>query len=177
MRLFIAVELPKPFKAELIRLQKELKAVSAGGRFVPEDSFHITLHFLGETEDIVSIAKAMGEAVRGMRPFALHLSKLGCFDKNDGKTPYIEVAGDIDELNVLYDSLESALTDAGFPKERKRFTPHITLGRGVKLDDVAEHELGAQLPDASLSVNGITLFESRREKNGMVYYPLHRERF
>ena len=35
MRLFIAIDLPRSFKAELARIQKEVKGISCGGRFVP----------------------------------------------------------------------------------------------------------------------------------------------
>ena len=52
MRLFIAIDLPRSFKAELVRIQKEVKGMSCGGRFVPQDNFHITLHFIGESDDI-----------------------------------------------------------------------------------------------------------------------------
>lgn len=52
MRLFIAIDLPRSFKAEVTRIQKELKQLSCGGRFVPANNFHITLHFIGETPRI-----------------------------------------------------------------------------------------------------------------------------
>ena len=71
MRLFIAIDLPRSFKAELARIQKEVKGISCGGRFVPQDNFHITLHFIGESDDIAGAAEAMREAVRGIRP-AVH---------------------------------------------------------------------------------------------------------
>lgn len=32
MRLFIAIDLPRSFKAEVTRIQKELKQLSCGGR-------------------------------------------------------------------------------------------------------------------------------------------------
>ncbi|MBR2155733.1 MAG: hypothetical protein IJ941_02195, partial [Clostridia bacterium] len=55
MRLFIAIELPASFKNEVARIQKEVKQMSSGGRFVPRDNFHITLHFIGESEDLVGV--------------------------------------------------------------------------------------------------------------------------
>lgn len=176
MRLFIAIELPKSFKAELARLQKGLKEVSSGGRFVPTDNFHITLHFIGESDDLMSAAKAMHEAVRGVRPFTLHLGGLSSFERSDGSTVYTNVLGELNELGVLYDSLESAMAEEGFARERKRFTPHITLARSAAIDELAQSELSALTPSASVMVNAITLFESRRENGRMAYYPLHRER-
>ena len=81
MRLFIAIDLPRSFKAELARIQKEVKGISCGGRFVPQDNFHITLHFIGESDDIAGAAEAMHEAVRGIRPFTLHLGKYTSLEK------------------------------------------------------------------------------------------------
>ena len=59
MRLFIAIELPKSFRAEVARLQSLLQAQSLSGRFVPLENFHITLHFIGESTDLAGAAQAM----------------------------------------------------------------------------------------------------------------------
>ncbi|MBQ6703924.1 MAG: hypothetical protein IJN08_03830, partial [Clostridia bacterium] len=78
---------------------------------------------------------------------------------------------------AMYESLESALSDRGFSRERKQFTPHITLGRSVELDELCMGELEELCPNASMQVRSITLFESTREGSRMVYTPLHREKF
>ena len=178
MRLFIAIDLPRSFKEELMRIQKEVKGMSCGGRFVPQDNFHITLHFIGESDDIAGAAAAMHEAVRGIRPFTLHLGRYTGFEKGGrGRTAVMEVLGELDELPAMHESLESALYDRGFSRERKRFVPHITLGRSVEQDDLTALELKNSIrANASLTVQAITLFESRREKGEMVYIPLHREK-
>lgn len=72
MRLFIAVELPKAVRNEVGAALKELKMLSSGGRFVQENNLHITLHFIGESNDLAGAVKAMQSAVRGIRPFELH---------------------------------------------------------------------------------------------------------
>ena len=177
MRLFIGIELPKSFKAELKRIENELRSLGASGRFVPEENFHITLNFIGESADVYGLTKAMHEAVRGIRPFTLHLGKYGNFSRADGCVAFVNVAGELNELSVLHESLVSALLDEGFPCERRRFTPHITLGRAVNLPDGAEETLLALSPNASLMVSGITLFESVKRDSGMYYSVLHRERF
>lgn len=177
MRLFIAIELPKSFKAELYRAQGELKALGAGGRFVPEENFHITLNFLGEQSDVYGLTSVMKQAVRGIRPFTLHLAKYGAFSHADGQVAYVNVAGELTELNVLRESLVSALLDGGFSCERKRFTPHITLGRAVALPPGAEESLKALSFNASLTVAGIALYVSERRESGMRYSVLHREKF
>ena len=177
MRLFIGIELPKSFKAELARLSGALKALGGTGRFTPGDNFHITLSFIGESGDIYGLSRAMHEAVRGIRPFTLHLGKYGCFTRADGHMAFIDVLGELKELNALHESLISALLDNGFPCERKRFMPHITLGRAVKYPEGSEEALSALNPNASLTVSSIALFESTRGENGMRYAVLHREKF
>lgn len=177
MRLFIAIELPRSFKQELARVQKEVKQMSCGGRFVPQENFHVTLHFIGESNDLAGAVAAMREAVRGIRTFTLHLGKYDCFDKNGSKTSFLAVKGELDELERLYESLQCALYDNGFSRERKRFRPHITLGRNVEHDELVTAELHRLSPNASMTVQGITLFESARQDGKVVYNPLHRERF
>ncbi len=177
MRLFIAIELPRSFKQELARVQKEVKQMSCGGRFVPQENFHVTLHFIGESNDLAGAVAAMREAVRGIRTFTLHLGKYDGFDKNGSKTSFLAVKGELDELERLYESLQCALYDNGFSRERKRFRPHITLGRNVEHDELVTAELQRLSPNASMTVQGITLFESARQDGKVVYNPLHRERF
>lgn len=177
MRLFIAIELPKSFRQEVGRIQKQLKTLSCGGRFVPEDNFHITLHFIGESRDLAQAVEAIHEASRGIRPFTLHLGKYMSLEKNGSRASTLEVRGQLDELRALYESLESALSDRGFPRERRRFTPHITLGRSVEHDELADAEMKALSPNASMTVFGITLFESVREEGRVTYRALHKETF
>ena len=177
MRLFIAIELPKSFRAEVARLQSLLQAQSLSGRFVPLENFHITLHFIGESTDLAGAAQAMEEAVRGIRPFGLHLGAVDAFAKGDSRTVFLGAQGQLSELNALYESLESALAERGFPRDYKRFTPHITLGRNVSVSDAALQSLSALPLNASMQVQGITLFESQRRGKDMRYLPLHRARF
>lgn len=177
MRLFIAIELPKSFCKEVAALQDAVRTQSEGGRFVPATNFHITLHFIGESNDLAGAALAMEEACRGIRPFGLHLSRFSTFARKEGHTAFLSLLGELDELNALNESLQSALAERGFSIEPKRFTPHITLGRSVVLPEGALENLAALSPNASMQVQGIALFESVRRGSRMVYSVLHRARF
>lgn len=177
MRLFIAIELPKSFKAEVARVQRALRDMQVEGRFTPEDSFHITLHFIGESTDLAGAARAMREAVRGIRPFELHLGRYDSFAHGGKRTSLLRVLGDYKELNTLYESLESALGEEGFLRESRRFTPHITLGRNVVHGEAEDAALKAMPVNASMQVQGIVLFESVRQQSRMLYMPLHKVQF
>ncbi len=180
MRLFIAIELSGSMKRELAGISKALRERAAGGRFVPLENMHVTLHFIGESDDLGGIASAMREACRGIRPFTLSLGKYGYFEKTasgNHRVSLVTVTGDLDELGVLRDTLEAALIDKGFPGDRKRFSPHVTLGRSVVHDELVAFELENMRLDAEQTVTGITLFESAKRNGKPVYIPLHRESF
>ncbi len=53
MRLFIAIPLPPDITRALAAARVALEAHGATGRFVPRENYHITLHFLGETDDLM----------------------------------------------------------------------------------------------------------------------------
>ena len=90
---------------------------------------------------------------------------------------FISVGGKLEELSVLREVLESSLADNGFSRDYHRFVPHITLGRNVEHDELVGMEMANISFKTSMTVSGITLFESTREKGRMIYTPLHREKF
>ena len=171
MRLFIAIPLPPDITRALAAARVALEAQGATGRFVPRENYHITLHFLGETDALKDIADAMRQAVRDIRPFVLRLKEYGSFKTDGSHTGFVNVTCDSEELNLLYESLESALWERGFSKNRGRLTPHITIGRKVEGDE------GFVMPPqkAAFTANTVVLYESRTERGQMVYAPLHRE--
>lgn len=179
MRLFIAIEVSNEMRKELTDILKATRERSCGGRFVPVENFHVTLHFIGESDDLLGAVNAMREACRDIRPFTLKLGRYGFFEKVSrcAKTALVEVEGDLEELNVLHETLESALADNGFSRDYKRYKPHITLGRNVEQDELVTEELRAYPLSSSMLVTGITLFESARVNGRMLYSPLHRESF
>jgi 2'-5' RNA ligase len=64
MRLFFAIPLPPDILREVSRARIALEQFGAHGRFVPRENYHITLHFLGETD---ALADANGCAARAVR--------------------------------------------------------------------------------------------------------------
>lgn len=171
MRLFIAIPLPPDILRAAAAARAALESCGASGRFVPRENYHITLHFLGETDALKDIADAMRVSSRDIRPFVLRLKEYGSFQTGGSHTGFVNVSCDDGELDRLYESLESALWERGFSKNRGRLSPHITLGRKIEGDS------GFVLPPqkAAFTANTIVLYESRNVKGQMQYTPLHRE--
>ncbi len=173
MRLFIAVPLPKDVQRAVYVAEEGLRSASTAGRFVPAGNFHVTLRFLGESSALADIAAAMHEAVKDARPFVLRLGGLGSFTHGGARTSYLSVTGDLEELNRIRQTLESALYEYGFAGGKVRFSPHITLARAVEHGDVSR----IHIPNAAFTVRSIVLFESTNENGRMVYTPVHTETF
>ena len=171
MRLFIAIPLPPDILRALAFARAALEAHGASGRFVPRENYHVTLHFLGDTNALKDATDAMREAARDIRPFVLRLKEYGSFQTEGSHTGFVRVCCDGGELDKLYESLESALWERGFSKNRGKLAPHITLGRKIEGDS------GFTLPPqkAAFTANTIVLYESRNVKGLMQYLPLHRE--
>lgn len=171
MRLFIAIPLPPDIIRAVSSARIALEAHGASGRMVPRENYHITLHFLGETDALKDITDAMHEAVRDIRPFVLRLKEYSSFKVDGSHTGFVNVTCDSVELDRLYESLESALWERGFSRNRGRLTPHITLGRKIEGDE------GFVLPSqkAAFTANSVILYESRSVKGQMVYTQVHRE--
>lgn len=139
MRLFVALELPDTWKQALGRLQDEMRAGlgerfgdSVRVRWVKPDNIHLTLKFLGEvpTGDLPAIEHALAQAVSQPPDLSLSLAGVGSFE--DRRAPRVILAGlggETGKLNSLVEQIETWLSAAGWPREKRSFHPHLTLGR------------------------------------------------
>lgn len=137
-RLFIAIDLPVAVKQSLGGLCTELP----GARWVPDDQLHLTLRFLGETDEARTAALACGLAALRPHPFPLHLKGLGFFPATG--PPRILWVGlkKSAALLELHRQVEGVVRHLDLPEDRKKFSPHITLAR---LDPRAAPHLAAYL--------------------------------
>ena len=171
MRLFIAIPLPPDGMRAVASARVALESCGAKGRLVPRENYHITLHFLGETDRLAEAADAIREAVRDIPPFVLRLKDYGSSKSEGTHTGFLSVACDSDELDRLYESLESALWERGFTKNRGKLTPHVTLGRKIEGDE----DFALPPQKAAFTANMVVLYESSSVRGQMQYNVLHRE--
>lgn len=164
-------------KREIGFAAKELRIKSTGGKFVNEDDLHITLHFIGESSDLVGAVSAIKKASQGIRPFLLKPDRYMYTEKSGHKTSFITMKGSLEELMILRESLECALSDYGFAREYRKFSPTVMIGRNVEHDELTYSEMQSHKFKTEMTVNGIALFESKKEGGRNVFIPLHREKF
>lgn len=132
MRLFLAIKIEDAILQALAGGIDRLRETRAAVRWVGPEGIHLTIRFLGETDP--DRVKGLVEKISGvssmLHPFPISVAGTGAFPSP--ARPRVIWAG-VEEpsgtLNRLWALMEKAVTDLGWERERKGFSPHVTLGR------------------------------------------------
>jgi 2'-5' RNA ligase len=169
MRLFIAINLNEEMKDYLTDAIRELKKHAAKGNFTRRENLHLTLVFLGElgADQLGTIKSAMNRV--GGEPFRLSFSGFGRFRRNGGDIHWLGVEKS-EALFSVQKQLSAELKKAGFSLEDRAYSPHLTLGREVRLSEPSENIYGLLPPvKPEMNVSRISLMVSERI-NGILTY-------
>ena len=126
---FIAIDIPSSQK--IIELSNQIKNSGANVKLVELENIHITLKFLGDTEEqyIDKIEEKMKESIEGVGSFDIKLINAGVFpNTNYVKVMWIGIKDD-GELSKITSVINEKLTSLGFEKEKRGFSPHLTIAR------------------------------------------------
>jgi 2'-5' RNA ligase len=166
MRLFIAVNFDDNTKSKITEIAGRLKAMGISGNYTKVQNYHLTLLFLGESnERQLQFAKKAIQEIR-IPPFDISFQNISNFSKNivHLKVSYCEQLTQIH--NFLYDKLKSYFT------LDDKFSPHITLIRKPDfIPNIKSDEFGDILPFV-YRVDNIALMLSSRQNGELVYAPL-----
>ena len=184
LRLFVAVTLPPEVRDVLAGVIGRLRAADLRGvRTVAPEGVHITLKFLGnvDADRVPTLSEALSAAGEGAAPFRLALQGLGAFP--EGRAPRVlwaGVGGDADALGALARRVDDACAGLGFTRERREFSPHLTIARlrDSATDDERRRAAGALeavgLADAvGFEVGDMHLIKSTLTPSGARYEKLH----
>jgi RNA 2',3'-cyclic 3'-phosphodiesterase len=179
-RTFICLELPEPIRAQAERLQGRLAGLGDKIRWVSARNLHLTLRFLGEISrsQVETVCLAVRCAAARVNAFPMHLSGTGCFPSPRRPRAFWIGVADASDLVRLHEAIERELFSAGFPKEARLFSPHLTLGR-IRVDRssarLGEAMAGAEFDATPFLVTNVTVMKSELTKAGAVYTPLARQ--
>ena len=133
IRTFLALELPRTVRnklsahAELISGHDKLKQI----RWLPKENYHLTLSFLGNVEYVLinSLQLKLEQILSSKQAVPFRFSEITPFPFSG--TPKIVAAmlEHSDELMQLQHNTADCVRAFGISLERRRFTPHVTLGR------------------------------------------------
>ena len=80
-----------------------------------------------------------------------------------------------DGLKRLYQALEEEMADCGFPREGRRFAPHLTIGRFRSQQNarqLSERLLSAGFEPEGFQAREIIVMRSDLKPTGSIYTPL-----
>lgn len=175
MRLFIAVLFPPPVLETLAAVQQRLSGMAEKGRFVHKENLHLTLKFLGEVspDKVAPLTAALARQVRDLPRFWLSCGGVGAFGRERPlRVVWLGLKGDLAALRRLYEAVEQAAHAAGFPPERRRFTPHVTLAREVAIDPAVLADVA--VPTCRFAAEEVALLASDVQGGRRRYTPLAR---
>lgn len=162
MRLFIAILFDKEATCALEEAMEELSAQNIRGNYTRPENLHLTLAFLGETEDARGAIGAMTAAAG--QGFPITLEGIGRF--GDTLWAGVQSSG---KLEALAERLKEALSARGFSIERRKFLPHITLVRRAEGQE-DRSRIGLCAP---MKVGRVSLMWSRRVGGKLIYTELY----
>ena len=124
-RLFVGLELPESLKQAIAGLQCGLR----DARWLDEDGLHLTLAFIGDVDG--SARRRIEEALSRVEAPSLEveLHGLGHFPLRGSPRVLWTGASPAAELRFLAAAVRRELSRAGYPPERRKFAPHVTIAR------------------------------------------------
>ncbi|MDR1863477.1 MAG: RNA 2',3'-cyclic phosphodiesterase [Treponema sp.] len=122
MRLFIAVNFDDRMKGDLFAIQQHIREHAIKDNFSREENFHLTLVFLGETDQ--ALVPDIEDSITQIRipPFEMAFSRLGCFTharKELWRIDIDEKDGGDAKLKLLRQELIGRLLERGIPFDNR----------------------------------------------------------
>ncbi len=181
IRSFVAIELPQELKERIDAYQRQLKPLCRDVKWVNSQSLHITLKFLGnqEAELVQRVQNNLANTTGVVQPFNLTIREFGAFPgKRQPRVLWLGVISQPHEpLYELFNFIENSLHGLGFQKEKRRFSPHLTLARVKRPSNFeALWRFVEKNPfePFSFTVNEIVLMQSFLKPQGAVYKPIEK---
>jgi 2'-5' RNA ligase len=177
IRSFLAFELPQDIEAVVNRISNELKRSSLDAKWVKTGNIHLTVVFMGDVDanEIPAIKKEIGEACLKYGTFDISLKGLGCFPHTrKPRVVWAGLDGDLERMSSFRDALQERLIPFGIKEEKRRFKPHLTLGRFRKPRRTSSEEIELLLSygnttSSVCSLKELVLFQSELKPGGARY--------
>ena len=162
LRTFVALELPAEVKEAVASLQDRRLA---GVRWVEPEGVHVTLKFLGPTEEdaVARIGEALARAAVGRGALRLTTAGIGRFPR----ALWLGLEGDVDGLVALRDAVEQEMSPLGWPTDDRPFRAHLTLGR-LRSEAAGVPPIEAP-PSLAFEANEVSLMRSELSPKGARY--------
>lgn len=173
---FIAIDIESNKK--LVEFENEMKKTGADVKLVDPNIVHITLKFLGDTEEnlVEKIEEIMKNSVEEIEPFEMQLAGTGVFpDQKYMRVVWIGIKNG-EQIGKIASKIEEQVSKLGFEKENREFSAHLTIGRvrsaknKEKLLEIVEKYRDVTFGDCK--IDSIKLKKSELTPKGPIYTTL-----
>jgi 2'-5' RNA ligase len=173
---FIAIEIDSFPK--IIELENEIKKSGAIVKLVEPKNIHITLKFLGDTDEnlVDKIGEILKESVSNIEPFEIILKGAGVFpNQNYIKVMWIGIEN-IVQMGKIAHKIDRQLSELDFEREKREFSAHLTVARvksaknKEKLIQIIEKY--KEIEFGKIKVDSIKLKQSELTPKGPIYTTL-----
>ncbi len=176
------MEIPAALQHKAVGVIQSLSAQTDPVKWIEPQKLHITVKFLGDVEDaeIYQVCQLASGAVADLPAFRAACRGVGAFPSSDRpRTIWIGVDDPTGHFQQLHQRVEQAMASLRFPREVRRFSPHLTLGRvrqgkrtGVGLTERIRQQGAVELGE--FDVDELVVFSSELTPEGPVYTVLGR---
>jgi 2'-5' RNA ligase len=180
VRLFVAVNLPDSTRQAAHAAAAALRQAAPSVRWVPPETLHITLKFLGEVSEarLAEMKAALEMRLAVESGFTFALRGAGAFPNFRRPRVFWLGVENGEGLIRVQSSVEGIFAPLGFPTEAREFHPHLTLGRaGPPLspaEQAAAERAASRLEyQEVVTVRSIELMQSRLSPKGARYEAVH----
>ena len=180
MRIFLAIPIREEVLRSLDHGISRLRESRAAVRWVKPGGIHQTVKFLGETRQdrVEALIEAMDLVCNMIEPFPIAVTGMGAYP--DLRRPRVVWAGVHEPsgaLHLLWRNTELATERLGWERERRGFTPHVTLGRvkgPINLARLTETIRSLENEHwGDQEVRDLVLYRSHLKPDGAVYEKVH----
>jgi len=170
-RVFIGIPIDKPSQQQINVLLKPIKDSRRDIRWVAENNRHLTLAFLGSRtiSEVDQLFHQFDEAYRQETHFQYSLSSLARFPEPTGRIIALTNMPTA-PLDNLFQITLKLLQRNKLEFDRKKFRPHITLGR-IRRAKHVKTSFDKQI-NIKLDITKIILYQSTITDSGSIYSAL-----
>ena len=176
IRCFVAIEIPDYLKSKIDQYTNSLKQVAPKIKWIKARNLHITLKFLGEIPHtmVQQVQNELFGITKIVQSFEMSIQGAGFFP-NQYKPRVIWLGIQNDEnhsIFKLHEWVDKKLEPLGFVREKRRFSPHLTLGR-IKFpgnySELADFINQNEFQPSVFKINEVVLMKSVLKPTGAEY--------
>lgn len=182
IRTFVGIATNSAVRERALDLMERLRRGGTQAKWTAAENLHLTLKFLGDVpeERIPRVCGTVAEAVSTCKQFQLQFRGAGAFpDMRRPHTLWIGVGEGEAEVRRLQKVVDWALRKIRFPREPRRYHPHLTIGR-IRAPDSGSGNLRELLQESSefdaatIGIDEVVVFASSLGLGGSTYMGLGR---